>query len=85
MESVNQMATEYLSVNLLIIFLAIELNLWQWCKKGILKDLYHWMNTIADHYGIWAALAGIVFLPILAEILSLTLPDPRKLGPRQGS
>ena len=37
------------------------------------------LGSIADHYGIWSALAAIAFLPILTASLSLTLPDPKGL------
>jgi MFS transporter, FSR family, fosmidomycin resistance protein len=33
------------------------------------------LGMIADHYGIWTALAGLTILPVLAAALTLTLPD----------
>jgi MFS transporter, FSR family, fosmidomycin resistance protein len=43
---------------------------------GVASPLLGW---IADHHGIRTALMGIVFLPLLATGLALTLPDPKIL------
>jgi FSR family fosmidomycin resistance protein-like MFS transporter len=48
---------------------------------GVASPLFGW---IADHHGIRAALMGVVFLPVLAAGLTLTLPDPKILL-KQGS
>jgi MFS transporter, FSR family, fosmidomycin resistance protein len=48
---------------------------------GVASPLLGW---IADHHGIRAALMGVVFLPVLAAGLTLTLPDPKILL-KQGS
>jgi FSR family fosmidomycin resistance protein-like MFS transporter len=43
------------------------------------------LGTIADGYGIWAALAAIAFLPVIFTGLTLTLPDPTTWQARQMS
>jgi FSR family fosmidomycin resistance protein-like MFS transporter len=37
------------------------------------------LGQVADHYGLWAALAVMGFVPILSTGLALTLPDPERL------
>ena len=34
------------------------------------------IGKLADVYGVWMALASVLFLPLLMFLLSLTLPDP---------
>jgi len=41
------------------------------------------LGKVADLYGIWSALAGVAFLPILFAGMTLTLPDRKDLPIRK--
>lgn len=38
------------------------------------------LGYVADHYGLWTALATLGFVPILSTGVTLTLPHPDRLG-----
>jgi FSR family fosmidomycin resistance protein-like MFS transporter len=40
------------------------------------------LGRVADHYGLWAALAVLGFVPPLSAALALTLPQPQPRRPR---
>jgi FSR family fosmidomycin resistance protein-like MFS transporter len=43
------------------------------------------LGQVADHYGLWATLAGLGLLPILATLIAFTLPQPeRRTQPSDG-
>jgi FSR family fosmidomycin resistance protein-like MFS transporter len=44
------------------------------------------LGQVADHHGLWATLAGLGLLPILATLIAFTLPHPERLQarPREG-